>query len=86
MALVESAWETDEINSDLKQLAPFLFSRGASKASEESGIFRSFLHFRPLQDLEMSTTLLSAFYDIDFFCKVRDEFVGFFFLKERRSE
>ncbi|KAJ6666970.1 hypothetical protein lerEdw1_018972 [Lerista edwardsae] len=44
-------------------------SRGSPKASEESGIFRSFLHFRPLQDLEMSTTLLSAFYDIDFLCK-----------------
>lgn len=49
---------------------PLLSSRGFSKPSEESGIFRSFLYFRPLQDLEMSTTLLSAFYDIDFLCKV----------------
>ncbi|KAL2306025.1 hypothetical protein Nmel_003925 [Mimus melanotis] len=48
---------------------PLLSSRGFSKPSEESGIFRSFLYIRPLQDLEMSTTLLSAFYDIDFLCK-----------------
>lgn len=49
---------------------PLLTSRGFSKPSEESGIFRSFLYIRSLQDLEMSTTLLSAFYDIDFLCKV----------------
>lgn len=55
---------------------PLLFSRGFSKPSEESGIFRSFLYIRPLQDLEMSTTLLSAFYDIDFLCKVRKSAFG----------
>ncbi|XP_028580634.2 mRNA decay activator protein ZFP36L2 [Podarcis muralis] len=63
-------WEIDYIDFFSSQaIRPFLSSRGSPKASEESGIFRSFLHFRPLQDLEMSTTLLSAFYDIDFLCK-----------------
>ncbi|XP_066480573.1 mRNA decay activator protein ZFP36L2 [Tiliqua scincoides] len=52
-----------------QDIDPPLPSRGSPKAPEESGILRSFLHFRPLQDLEMSTTLLSAFYDIDFLCK-----------------
>lgn len=55
---------------------PLLSSRGFSKPSEESGIFRSFLYIRPLQDLEMSTTLLSAFYDIDFLCKVGESAFG----------